>query len=339
MHRTHNFLFIMDPVETLNLATETSLLFMEELLTRGHKVLWAEVGDLILRQDKLFASVKAVSSIAPITFNEATEISVNDVDVLLVRPDPPFDTGYLHLTYLLDFVAPGVLQLNPATALRNFNEKLSTLRFSDLAPQTVTTGNHAALVAFLEEHGEIVIKPLDECSGRGIERVSKHDCNTADQIQTLLQSADGKPRIVTAQEFLTDVARGDKRVYLVGGEPVGLVNRIPKEGGWLGNIHQGAKCVATHLTRTEQAVITRIKPFLEEHGILLVGLDLIGGKITEINITSPSAVRQINEVTGEEVHKKIIDLVLDRLARKPSQSPNLSSPGQRKLEPGISIHQ
>lgn len=317
MPHPKRFLFIMDPFETLNLETETSLLFMEELLSRGHEVLWAEVADLVLRRDKLFANTRLLTSTGPMTFEAPEEIAVDGVDALLVRPDPPFGSAYLHLTYLLDFVSPDVLQLNPSAALRNFNEKLSTLRFADFAPDTLTTQNQAALLAFLEEHGEIVIKPLDECSGRGIARVSASAPDASARLSTLLKDEDGRSRFVTAQEFLTDVSLGDKRVYLVGGIPVGMVNRIPKQGGWLGNIHQGARCVETQLTPADRAAIAAIKPFLEEHGIILVGLDLIGGKITEINITSPSAVRQINEVTGQEIHKKIIDLVLERLEAAP----------------------
>lgn len=311
--QSRRFLFIMDPFETLNLETETSLLFMEELISRGHEVLWAEVSDLILRRNQLHARVRSVEQVAPVRFGEPEDVAVNGVDALLVRPDPPFDSTYLHLTYLLDFVADDVLQLNPAAALRNFNEKLSTLQFPDFAPDTLTTQNHAALATFLKEHGEIVIKPLDECSGRGIERVSATEDDASAQLAALLKDKNGKPRFVTAQEFLPDVASGDKRVYLVGGEPVGMVNRIPKQGGWLGNIHQGARCEETQLTSADRAAIAAIGPFLEDNGIVLVGLDLIGGKITEINITSPSAVRQINEVTGLEIHKKIIDLVLERL--------------------------
>lgn len=313
MSPNHRFLFIMDPFETLNLATETSLLLMEELLARGHEVLWSELSDLVLRQDKLHAGAKSLKSVAPIVFDEAVEILVDDVDALLVRPDPPFDSTYLHLTYLLDFVSDDVLQLNPGSALRNYNEKLSTLRFADLAPPTLTTMNLDAMLTFLGEHGEIVVKPLDECSGRGIERLTSTTPDAAAQIKALLKGPDGKARFITAQKFLNEVAGGDKRVYLAGGEPVGLVNRIPAEGGWLGNIHQGAICAPTLLTPGEHAAIARIRPFLLDNGIFLAGLDFIGGQLTEINITSPSAIRQINEVTGQEVHKTIVDLILEKL--------------------------
>lgn len=325
MQQPHRFLFIMDPFDTLNLATETSLLFMEELLARGHEVLWCEIDGLILRQDKLFAEVKSVTSIAPIAFEEAREIAVDGVDALFVRPDPPFDSTYLHLTYLLDFVSGDVLQLNPGRALRNYNEKLSTLHFAHLAPPTLTTMNEGALLAFLEEHREIVIKPLDQCSGRGIVKLASNAPDTRQRIEALVRSVDGKPRFVTAQKFLAEITRGDKRVYLAGGEPVGLVNRIPADGGWLGNIHQGAACTATDLTLKERAAISQIKPFLHENGIFLAGLDFIGEKITEINITSPSAIRQINEVTGEKIHKRIIDLILERLEVPASNASVLSS--------------
>lgn len=238
MKQAHRFLFVMDPFETLNLTTETSLLLMEDLLARGHEVLWAELSDLVLRQDRLHARAKSLKSIAPIEFDAAQEICVDDIDALLVRPDPPFDSVYLHLTYLLDFVSDDVLQLNPGSALRNFNEKLSTLRFADLAPPTLTTMNLEAVLAFLTEHGDIVIKPLDECSGRGIERLSSDAPDASAQIEALLKGPGGKARFITAQKFLEEVADGDKRVYLAGGEPVGLVNRIPAESSWLGNIHQ-----------------------------------------------------------------------------------------------------
>ncbi len=333
MKQARRFLFVMDPFETLNLATETSLLLMEELLTRGHAVLWAELSDLVLRQDKLHARVKSLKSVAPIVFDEPEEIPVDDIDAVLVRPDPPFDSTYLHLTYLLDFVSDSVLQLNPGRALRNFNEKLSTLRFADLAPATLTTMNLEVLLAFLTEHGEIVIKPLDECSGRGIERLASDAPDASERLEALLKGPDGKARFITAQKFLAEVAGGDKRVYLAGGEAIGLVNRIPATGGWLGNIHQGAICSATLLTPGEHAAIERIRPFLLENGIFLAGLDFIGGYLTEINITSPSAIRQINEVSGQEVHKRIVDLILERLER--TQTSFLSSSGHRQVEPGI----
>lgn len=323
MDPAYRFLFVMDPFETLNLATETSLLFMEGLLARGHKVLWTEIDDLVLRQDKLFADVKQVSNVAPITFEDAGEIAVNDVDALMVRPDPPFDSTYLHLTYLLDLLSEDVLQLNPGRALRNFNEKLSTLHFEGLAPPTLTTMNHAALMSFLAEHGDIVIKPLDECSGRGIARISSKAQDASAQIETLLEPDRGKRRFVTAQKFLEEVSSGDKRVYLAGGEPVGLVNRIPAEGGWLGNIHQGAACVPTELSLEERAAIRRIKPFLIENGIFLVGLDFIGGKLPKSTSPAPrqsGRSMRLPEKTSTSV-LSILSLSNWRTSRQPSCQP------------------
>lgn len=310
MSTARNFLFIVDEYETLNLETETSLLLMEELVALGHVPFWVELDGLVLRHDKLFAKAREVESTSPFRLGEIAEIAIDDMDALLVRTDPPFDETYLQLTYLLDFVGDHVAQFNPPRALRSFNEKLTTLRFPDLAPPTLTTMNEDALKAFVEEHTDIVVKPLGECSGRGIQRVTREN---VEDIKALLLDERGNRRFVTAQKFLEAIAEGDKRVYLVAGEPVGMVNRIPAKGGWLGNIHQGAKCEKTSLTPGERRAIEAIKPFLDAHDIFLVGLDLIGEKITEINITSPSAIRQINEVSGKNVHKVIVERMLARV--------------------------
>jgi glutathione synthase len=307
------FLFLMDPLQTLNLATETSLLLINELMDRGHQVHWTEISDLILDQNELFAEVREIRPAgSPLALGDPICVSVGEMDALLVRPDPPFNETFLHLTYLLDFVPDHVVQFNPGTALRAYNEKLTMLRFSNLAPPTLTTMNLRALEGFLRKHSDIIIKPLGECSGRGIERVTLRN---KERLSSLLVSDDGTRRFVTAQKFLKAIKDGDKRVYLAGGEPVGMVNRVPSEGSYLGNIHQGAKCEATQLTPKEESAIKTIRPFLEEHGIFLVGLDFIDEQITEINITSPSAVRQINEVTGLEVHKEIVAKMLNRMGQ------------------------
>lgn len=312
MSSHHTFLFVMDAFETLNLETETSLLLMEDLLERGHEVLWAELESLILRDGNLWARAQPVKAAVPFVLRETAEIAIGDVDALLVRTDPPFDETYLHLTYLLDFVPDHVVQFNPAKALRSFNEKLTTLHFPGLAPPTLTTMNLAALEAFALEHQEIIVKPLGDCSGRGITKVGMENLS---DLRALLQDDKDKPRFVTAQKFLTEVCKGDKRVYLVDGQPVGLVNRVPAEGSYLGNIHQGARCVETHLTDKERSAIASLQPFLDEHGIFLAGLDFIGGYLTEINITSPSAIRQINAVSDTEVHKVIVEKMLERVER------------------------
>lgn len=309
-----SFLFIMDRYETLNLETETSLLLMEELKARGVAVFWAELPDLVLRQHELAALAREVVSIAPFKLGHRTEHEANAFDAIVVRPDPPFDSNYLHLTYLLDFVSPSVKQFNRPEALRSLNEKLLPLKWPHLAPTTLTTQNVGALTAFLSEHKDIVVKPLDECSGRGIERVTLDTPDLETLLYEMTRSPGGGQRFVTAQAFLPDVSQGDKRVFLVAGDPVGMVNRVPAEGSYLGNIHQGAECLPADLSSVEAAAIAEIRPGLAESGVWLAGADFIGGKLTELNITSPSAIRQINEVSEKDIHPIIVDAMMAEIA-------------------------
>lgn len=315
-----SFGFLMDPAETLNLETETSLLLIEELLARGHKIYWFEVADLSLRGDELFAAARQVCCVSPLEFGPTFDLDLNRLDALLPRTDPPFDSTYLHVTYLLDFLAPHVTQFNSAYALRNLNEKLLPLLWPDLAPATLTTMNLDALMSFLDEHQDIVIKPLDDCSGRGIKRLKKSDEPQAAELAELFEGPNGKQRFIMAQEFLPAVSQGDKRVYLVNGKPVGAVNRTPKQGSFLANIHQGALCTPTKLTDQEASAIRTMAPTLTEAGIFLAGLDFIGGKVTEINITSPSAIRQINQVMGAEVHKEIVTAMIEHIQHRRTET-------------------
>jgi glutathione synthase len=171
---------------------------------------------------------------------------------------------------------------------------------------------------FAIEYQSLVLKPLNDCSGRGISKVDWDERGDfRERISEALVDSNGKPRFVVAQKYLPAVSRGDKRVYLVDGKAVGMVNRIPQPGSYLANIHQGAKCLPAQLSAREKHIIRTITPFLLEHGIFLAGADFIDGHLTELNITSPSAIRQINEVSGEQVQHKIVDAMLERILRKP----------------------
>jgi glutathione synthase len=310
----------MDPAPTLNLDTETSLLLIDELLSRGHQVYWFEPSHLILEDNKLTAIARAVLSIEPLQFGIEETLDLNQLDALLPRNDPPFNETYLHITYLLNHLGAHVVQFNSAHALRNYNEKLLPLLWPSLAPRTLTTMNPQALLSFLDRYKDIVIKPLDDCSGRGIKRLMAKDKPTTAELSALFKDAYGDPRFIQAQEFLPAVREGDKRIYLVGGKPVGIVNRIPRSDTFLANIHQGATCVAADLTEQEADAINTIAPWLTEAGIFLAGLDFIAGKITEVNITSPSAIRQINHVTGQSVHLEIVTAMIEHVESKQAET-------------------
>lgn len=304
-------LFLMDPQPTLNLETETSLLLMEELLSLGHEVFWIEMDQVYLSKNRVRGFPQKLLSVAPLLRGKSKEQSLDDYDAIVIRKDPPFDLNYLHLTFLLDFLDSSVVQINPAKVLREANEKLFAMQWPDLVPETITTMNPLVIKNFLREHHQIVVKPLDECSGRGIEKIEIDDSEWEEKIDSLCQDLKGNPRYITAQIFLKEIEQGDKRVYLVNGEVVGMVNRVPAKGNFLGNIHQGARCESTELTQKEEEMIKEIRPLLQEKGLFLVGVDFIGEKITEINLTSPSAVRQINEVMGQRIEKKIVGSMLE----------------------------
>jgi len=311
------FLFVMDPFETLNLETETSLVLMQELIERGQGVYWLQQEGVALVYDQPMGLVSRVTGADPLGREEPGWSNLNSFDAVLVRKDPPFDTEYLQLTLILDYLDPGVAQFNDVKALRNFNEKMLPLRWPEFTPPTLITMNADQLEQFTIEHQRLVLKPLNDCSGRGISRIDwdeRGDFRV--RIGEALSDADGKVRFLVAQKYLPAVSMGDKRVYLVNGEPVGMVNRIPQPGSYLANIHQGAQCEPAQLSARESHIINTITPFLLDQGIFLAGADFIDGYLTELNITSPSAIRQINEVSGEQVQHRIVDAMLARTGRK-----------------------
>jgi glutathione synthase len=311
------FLFIMDAFETLNLHTETSLLLIQELIERGHEAYWLQSEDLALVHDQPMGRVYTVTSASPVERAQPAWSNLNSFDAVLVRKDPPVDTEYLQLTLILDHLDPGIAQFNDVKALRDFNEKMLPLQWPEFTPPTLITMNRDQLESFTAEHQSIVLKPLNDCSGRGISKIEWDERGDfRKQISAALTDAGGTARFLVAQKYLPAVSQGDKRVYLVNGEPLGMVNRVPQPGSYLANIHQGARCEAAQLGAREHHIIKTIAPFLVDHGIFLAGADFIDGYLTELNITSPSAVRQINAVSGDQVQQRIVDLMLAKIARQ-----------------------
>ncbi len=316
MSSRYRFLFLMDPYSRLNLETETSLLLMKELLSRDHQVFWLEASGLYLKDDALYGEVSRVSQVTPLHVGVSLVSSLDEFDALLIRKDPPFDQSYLHLTLLFEHLSDRPLQFNSSASLRNFNEKLLPLLWPDLAAPTLVSADERQIHEFLALHKTIILKPLDDCSGKGIERISL-DRRASEIIHRYMKSLTAVSPFIMAQRFLQEVHEGDKRVYLVNGEAIGWVNRIPRRGQYLANIHQGATCEATRLTGFEKDVIHRISPFLVKEGIFFAGLDFIGDHLTEVNITSPSAICQINQVMNERLEVPMVDAMVNALdARK-----------------------
>jgi len=317
MKNTCQFLFLMDAYETLNLQTETSLLIMQELLTRNHQVYWLERSAMYLAQGDPRGVIQSVQSVEPFVLGQENDLSMNDFDAVLMRFDPPFDSNYLHATYILDHLNPSIFQFNSVSSLRNFNEKILPMRWPQLTPPTLVSMNRNVLMNFAQQHEDVIVKPLDDCSGRGVKKLS-YQALKRDSValtQSLLDE-NQQARYIVMQKFLPAVKDGDKRIYLIAGDIAGAVNRIPQQGKYLANIHQGAACEKTTVSNKEYQAVQTIRPFLIEQGLFLVGVDFIDGLITEINITSPSAVRQINQVMGEKIHTKIVDEMFSAMASR-----------------------
>ena len=308
-------LFVIDPLNTLNRATETSLLLMEELARRGHTSAVATLPDLYLTEAGAgvrAAAIRLRPSGDPFyELGAAADHPFTAFDLVLMRKDPPVDTAYLAATFVLEHATTVVPVVNDPVSLRTVNEKLWPLSLPQFAPATLISGDVARLVAFARRHGRVVLKPLEDCSGRGILLVDA--AQAPQRIADHMAAHAGRPVLV--QQFLEGVAAGDKRILLLAGEPIGAVNRIPRSREHLANIHQGARVKATILTARDHAIIAAVKPLLVERRLWLAGIDVIDGYLTEINVTSPSAARQINAVSGTHIEVPIVDF-LENVKRK-----------------------
>ncbi len=307
-----HFLFIIDPLETLNLTTETSLLLMEEMARRGHRASVALIDDLYLSERG--AGVRARGITVDLERRPFYQLDVpadhdfGDFDLVLMRKDPPVDAQYLIATMVLERASERVPVINDPVSLRLVNEKLLPLEFPEFAPPTLVSNNVERLQHFLDTHGRVVLKPLDDCSGRGIEML---DRGQEQRIPQYLAARGG--RHVMAQKFIAGVSAGDKRILLLEGEALGAVNRVPKSAAHLANIHQGARVEATTLTRRDREIVAAVQPMLRQRRLWLAGIDVIDGYLTEINVTSPSAARQINQVSNSRVEVDIVDFLERRV--------------------------
>lgn len=311
-------LFITDPPQQLDESRDSSIALMRETVLRGGEVDLCTPNDLCLagnggvEADVVSATVRDGRDW--ITESGRRARSLSHYDVVWMRKDPPFDLDYLHATLLLSHASSSALVLNSPAALREINEKLFALHFPELCPETIVTSNISKLIAFRESvNGKIVVKPIHEAGGRGIFCVTVGD----DNANALLEAATAQgTRCAIAQRYLPEVREGDKRIILVDGRPVGAVLRIPQQGELRANLHVGARPVAASLTDRDQEICARIGPELNRQGVVFAGIDVIGGYLTEINVTSPTGIREINKLDGVRLEANILDAVEQRLGTR-----------------------
>jgi glutathione synthase len=311
-------LFIVDPLDKLSLAGDTSYALMLEAAARGWDVWTCQIEHLGLASDDAVVDACPTIVTPGLTPADAFQVEARqpkrlaDFDVVLMRKDPPLDVNYLHATWILDHARGKTLLVNDPRGLRELNEHLAVLSFPHLTPPTIVTRSTDRLREFQREQGgAIVVKPVDGYGGLGIFVVRDGDMNASSILET---STGAGTRWTLAQRFLPEASAGDKRIILVDGEPVGAVLRVPATAEARGNLHVGGTAVKTEITARDREIIDTVAPWLRQHGQILVGLDVIGNMLTEINITSPTGVRHASRLEDKNVAAPILDC-FERMSR------------------------
>ena len=306
----------MDPLDQINISGDSTFALMLKAQERGHRLYHYLAGDLTYEGGRLFAGVHDVS-VQPIAGDhfKQGEFSIldlgKDVDVVLMRQDPPFDLGYITATHLLERIQGETLVVNDPTAVRNAPEKVWVLDFARFMPPTMLTRSLGAARKFLAEHGDIVIKPLHGNAGKAVFKIGNDGSNLA-PLMELFNATYREPHVL--QAFLAEVAEGDKRIVLVDGEVAGAINRRPGTGEIRSNLAAGGTAEATALTDTEREICAALGPELKRRGLLFVGIDVIGGRwLTEINVTSPTGIVAIDKFDGSDTSGRIWDAIEARV--------------------------
>ncbi|WP_226779603.1 glutathione synthase [Oceaniglobus trochenteri] len=305
----------MDPIGPINIEADSTFRIAEEAQARGHSLFYYTPDRLSWQQGRVMArgwplSVRRETG-NHFSLGEECEVDLSDYDVVWLRQDPPFDMGYITTTHILDFLAPGTLVVNNPFWVRNYPEKLLCLRFPDLIPPTTIARDLATLRAFKAEHGDIILKPLYGNGGAGVFRLGPDDRNIA-SLHELFGGINREPLIV--QKYLPAVTKGDKRVILVDGEPVGAINRVPAAGETRSNMHVGGRPEKVALTDRDREICAAIGPLLREKGQIFVGIDVIGDWLTEINLTSPTGIQELERFDGVNITARIWEAIEARRA-------------------------
>ena len=300
----------MDPIGAVDIDADSTFRMAEEAAARGHSLFYYHVEDLAWNEGRVVATgwdltVRRVKG-DHFELGEKRIQNLAEMDVVLLRQDPPFDMGYFTNTHLLEMIHPKTLVVNDPFWVRNCPEKLLVLDFADLSPPTMIARNLDHIKAFRETHGDMILKPLYGNGGAGVFKLSADDSNL-NSLHELFTGINREPLI--AQKFLPAVTEGDKRVILVDGEAVGAINRVPAQGETRSNMHVGGRPEKTPLTDRDIEICQRIGPLLKERGLIFVGIDVIGGLLTEINVTSPTGIQELERFDGTNTARLIWEAV------------------------------
>jgi len=301
----------MDPMESVDILADTTFMMAMAAQERGYPLWVYDFRTLALEEGRLSCrarpmTVRAVAG-DHVTFGDEVKLDLaEDVDVILMRQDPPFDMAYVTATYLLETVHPKTLVVNDPAEVRSAPEKLLVTQFPGLTPPTLVSADPVALVAFHQKHGDVVLKPLHGAGGSGVVRLKADDPN----LEALIEiHAVGSRDPLVIQKFIPAVSKGDKRILLIDGEPVGAINRIPAAGAVRSNLHVGGTAAPVELTARDREICAAIGPTLKARGLIFVGIDVIGDWLTEINVTSPTGAQQLKAFSGVDAAALMWDAI------------------------------
>ncbi len=309
---------VMDPIEAINPRKDSTLAMLLAAQARGWQLHYMEQADIFIRDGRAFARTQCVTVSTDETrwhtFDSQQTLPLADLDAILMRKDPPFDMQFIHTTYLLELAeAAGVVVVNKPQSLRDANEKLYTAWFPQCCPATLVSSDMGKLRSFFEEHGDIIIKPLEGMGGMSIFRLKQGDPNVSVALELL--TANGQQYIM-AQRFIPEISQGDKRILLVDGEPVPYaLARIPAAGETRGNLAAGGRGEGLALTPRDYWICEQVKSTLQAKGLIFVGLDVIGDYLTEINVTSPTCIRELDTQFNLDIGGQLMDAIERRLTR------------------------
>ena len=305
----------MDPIARINIRGDSTFALLIEAQKRGHALSYYTPEKLSLKGEQLVASVQPLTVRDQegdhFTLGDAKRVDLESFDVILLRQDPPFDLAYITTTHFLERIHPKTLVVNNPASVRNAPEKIFVMEFADLMPPTLISRDKDEINAFRAEHGDVVMKPLYGHGGAAVFRITPNDMNFG-SLYDMFSVTFREPWVI--QRFLPEVKHGDKRIILVDGEFAGAVNRVPAADDLRSNMVRGGAAAATDLSPREREICERLKPALRERGLLFVGIDVIDGHLTEINVTSPTGIRAIARLGGPDVAAKIWDVIAAKRA-------------------------
>jgi glutathione synthase len=308
----------MDPLEAVNIDADTTFALALEAQARGHGLYHYLPRELSYRNGRVVAKARPFrvrrERGAHVEFGAPETVDLATMDVVLMRQDPPFNLAYISATHLLDRIHPGTLVVNDPTSVRNSPEKLFVTHFQELMPPTLITYDIDEVRAFRREHGEIVVKPLYGNGGAGVFHLRPEDTNLG-SLMEMFAAYLNEPLMV--QRYIPEVRQGDKRIILIDGKPAGAVNRVPARDETRANLHVGGRAEKASLTRRDHEICEALGPALERAGLILVGIDVIGDHLTEINVTSPTGVQEIDRFDGTNLSARVWEVVESRVRRGP----------------------